>query len=283
MDSTPARAPVNRILRSSIVDGPGNRAAVFLQGCNFDCVYCHNPETITLCSSCGTCVPACPAGALSVGESGGILWNRDACTLCDSCLKTCPHNSSPRVRLLSPKEVMAEIEPSIPFIRGITVSGGECTLYPDFLRELGELARERSLSFFLDSNGSYDFAADRGLMEITDSVMLDVKADPENGAEYRRVTGNDGKGILDKAEYLAKTEKLYELRTVVSPGLFDPVAVVEKACRRIVGTGSRYKLIRYRPVGVRQEAAAALAEPDDLLMEKLAGICAGHGIEAVIV
>jgi pyruvate formate lyase activating enzyme len=120
-------------------------------------------------------------------------------------------------------------------------------------------------------------------MEITDSIMLDVKADPENAAEYRRVTGNDGKGILDKAEYLAKTEKLYELRTVVSPGLFDPAPVVEKACHRIAGTGARYKLIRYRPVGVRPEAAATLTEPEDVLMEKLAGICADHGIEAVTV
>ena len=30
----------------SNVDGPGNRFAIFLQGCNFDCVACHNPQTI---------------------------------------------------------------------------------------------------------------------------------------------------------------------------------------------------------------------------------------------
>ena len=27
----------------SSVDGPGNRFVVFLQGCNFDCIACHNP------------------------------------------------------------------------------------------------------------------------------------------------------------------------------------------------------------------------------------------------
>ena len=30
----------------SWVDGPGNRFAVFLQGCNLDCLACHNPHTM---------------------------------------------------------------------------------------------------------------------------------------------------------------------------------------------------------------------------------------------
>ena len=45
------RVPVNKIIPFSAVDGPGNRTAIFLQGCNFDCRYCHNPETRNLCRS----------------------------------------------------------------------------------------------------------------------------------------------------------------------------------------------------------------------------------------
>lgn len=37
---------INKILNFSCVDGPGNRLVVFFQGCNFNCLYCHNPETI---------------------------------------------------------------------------------------------------------------------------------------------------------------------------------------------------------------------------------------------
>jgi pyruvate formate lyase activating enzyme len=197
---------------------------------------------------------------------------------------------------MSPEAVMAEIEPSLPFIRGLTVSGGECTLYPEFLRSLGALAKERGLSFFLDSNGNYDYEGDRELMAVTDSVMLDIKADPENPAEYRRVTGYNGEHLVERAEYLARTGKLWELRTVVSPGLFDAPVVVDRMCRIIAavlkgggphappaGKEPRYKLIRYRPVGVRKQAAETLEEPGDALMETLAGICRGYGIEAAVV
>jgi pyruvate formate lyase activating enzyme len=290
------RAPVNRILRSSIVDGPGNRAAVFLQGCNYDCVYCHNPETISLCRSCGVCARVCPAGALSAA-AGGIFWEKEKCALCDACIKACPWNASPRVRFMSPPEVMAEIEPSLAFIRGVTVSGGECTLHPDFLRVLGRLVREKSLTFFLDSNGSYDYAGDPALMSAVDAVMLDVKADPEpagggaaDAGEYSRVTGRSGGDLFEKMDFLARAGKLWEVRTVVSPGLLDAGALVEKVCRRLTesrwaGTADppQYKLIRCRPVGVRPAAAASLVEPDEGLMDALTAICAEHGIKAVVV
>lgn len=34
------------VVRSSYVDGPGHRYALFLQGCTFNCPGCHNPHTI---------------------------------------------------------------------------------------------------------------------------------------------------------------------------------------------------------------------------------------------
>ena len=37
---------INKIISFSSVDGPGNRLVVFVQGCNLNCIYCHNPETI---------------------------------------------------------------------------------------------------------------------------------------------------------------------------------------------------------------------------------------------
>lgn len=44
MSSTPVR--LADVIPFSWVDGPGNRFVIFTQGCSFDCVACHNPETI---------------------------------------------------------------------------------------------------------------------------------------------------------------------------------------------------------------------------------------------
>jgi pyruvate formate lyase activating enzyme len=182
---------------------------------------------------------------------------------------------------MSAAQIMDEIGSAAVYIRGLTVSGGECTLYPAFLRELGALVHKKALTFFLDSNGSYDFGSDPGLLSVTDGVMLDIKA---SAGEYVDVTGRGAAYIHDRAAFLAERGKLWEIRTVVSPGLFDAAKTVREICMRLSRTASppRYRLIRYRPIGVRNDAAARLEEPDDALMNELAGICGSFGIKSVI-
>ena len=102
------KAPVNRIIPFSAVDGPGNRTAIFVQGCTFNCRYCHNPETIRACIHCGKCVPACPAGALRMDE-GKVVYDAAKCVLCDACIHACPNSSCPRIRWMTASEAMAEV------------------------------------------------------------------------------------------------------------------------------------------------------------------------------
>ncbi|MCI5662637.1 MAG: YjjW family glycine radical enzyme activase [Clostridia bacterium] len=247
------RAPVNRIVPFSSVDGPGNRTAVFLQGCNFNCRYCHNPETIRVCTHCGACVSVCPVGALRI-EDGEVRYDWAKCKMCDACIHVCPHSSCPRIRNLSDEECMHEIEKQIPFIRGVTVSGGECTLHRDFLVALSRRVRAHGLGFLLDSNGNYDFSADGELLNAVDGVMLDVKAwDAEN---HLRLTGADNALVKRNLDFLATAGKLEEVRTVVAPDWMNPEETVEAVSRRLVSLGAantRYKIIRYRPMGVRSE------------------------------
>ena len=60
MSMVPPEAVINKIIPLSVVDGPGCRTSVFVQGCNIACAYCHNPETQQLCSGCGLCVSQFP-------------------------------------------------------------------------------------------------------------------------------------------------------------------------------------------------------------------------------
>lgn len=201
------RVPINRIIPVSTVDGPGARTAVYVQGCNLACEFCHNPETQDI--------------------QGQNLPRRTAA------------------------EVFEEIRPNLPFIRGITLSGGECALYPRFLTALFTMAKGEGLTTLMDSNGSIELSGFPELMEVTDGVMLDIKAwDPE---VFYRLTGRKATGALPmNLQYLVSEGKLEEIRLVCQQNWVD----IEKALKEVAETIPRHygkiplKLIAFRNHGV---------------------------------
>ena len=247
-------ADVNKIIPFSSVDGPGNRTAIFLQGCNFNCKYCHNPETRNLCINCMDCVPVCPADALS-DKDGKVIFAAEKCIACDNCIKVCKHGATPRIVRMTSKETFEKICENVPFIRGVTFSGGECTLYPDFIREVFVLCKQIGLGTMIDSNGSIDFKNFSDLLEVCDGVMLDIKAYDYN--EHIKVTDVGNNIVLKNAKYLAGLGKLFEVRTVVIPELFDFRKTVDNVSKELAPflkiSNIRYKIISYRKNGVRKE------------------------------
>jgi len=203
---------VHKIIPFSAVDGPGNRTGVFLQGCNFDCKYCHNPETI----------------AFGMNEE---------------------------TTEMEPEEVVSEVMKNVPFIRGVTFSGGECTMQKAFLLEVIPMLKEKGLTVLLDSNGSLDFSKEEELMEMIDGVMLDIKAFDRE--EHKELTGRDNEIVLKNAVFLAEKGMLTEVRTVIAPTLYSCDKAVESIAKLLAPYNQqktiRYKLIQYRPHGVRKE------------------------------
>jgi pyruvate formate lyase activating enzyme len=275
------KAPVNKIIPFSTVDGPGSRTSVFLQGCNLACGYCHNPETQRLCSSCGACVPKCPAGALSLRD-GRVVWDPAKCVSCDTCIAVCPNRASPKVREMDALQVMAEVEKNIPFIRGVTVSGGECMLHPRFLAEFCTLAKRRGLTCLLDSNGTIPFAAYPELMKVCDGVMLDVKSwSPE---VFRSLTGGDNAIVKENLRFLSSRGKLEEVRIVCLDGQVDAEAVI-RGTAGVLGPETprtRLVLISFRPFGVKGEYAS-LSSPSAQRMSVLRELAASLGFHTIIV
>ncbi|WP_283610460.1 YjjW family glycine radical enzyme activase [Faecalispora anaeroviscerum] len=275
------KVPVNQIIPFSTVDGPGSRTSIFLQKCNLACGYCHNPETQKLCNSCGVCVPYCPEGALSLVDEA-VVWDESKCISCNTCIAVCPRCASPKIRWMDAPAVMKEVEKNLPFIRGITVSGGECALYPQFLQELFTLAKAKNLTCLCDSNGTVRFSKYPELMKVCDGVMLDVKAwSPQ---VFRALTGGDNAAVKDNLVFLSSCGKLEEVRIVNVEGYVDAQDAI-RGTAEMLGplTGStRLLLISFRANGVKGPFAK-FSSPSSERMKQLAQLAASVGFRKIVV
>jgi pyruvate formate lyase activating enzyme len=275
------KALINKMIPFSSVDGPGNRTSIFLQECNFNCLYCHNPETINKCINCGICVNECPYGALEI-INGKVVWNKNICEKCDKCIEVCPNNSSPKTVIMTVEDVINEIKKTKSFISGVTISGGECTKQVEFLIELCKEVKNMGLTSFVDTNGSLPFYDNPELVEAMDMAMLDVKSFEVN--EHKMLTGMDNEVVLKNLRYLAEINKMYEVRTVIVPEVLDNYNNVDEISKIIasINPDIRYKLIKYRAIGVRKEMIQSYSPSDDM-MHDLSQIAIKNGCKNVII
>ena len=125
--------------------------------------------------------------------------------------------------------------------------------------------------------------------ELFESGLLDSLGFAEflvDLEDHLRVTGAANERVLKNLEYLAASGRLFEVRTVVVPELFDCEKTVRETARlaaSYLGRGNiRYKIIAYRPMGVR-EAYSHYHVPDQAFLDHLAELARREGMTDVLV
>ena len=123
--------------------------------------------------------------------------------------------------MMTPEEVMKEILKVKGFIRsgGVTVSGGEPLLQPEFLIELFKLCKENGIHTALDTSGYIFDEKAKKVLETVDMVLLDIKH--INPMKYKILTSVSLEHTLKFAEYLSSINKPVWVRYVLVPGYSD--------------------------------------------------------------
>ena len=156
------------VKRHSLEDGPGIRSVVFFKGCPLRCVFCQNPEAqlaraeiafrADRCVECGACVLACPAHAASLASPGRI--DRSHCDVCGKCAAACPSSALAVIgRTFEVDDLVELLARDEPFYRhsggGVTFSGGECTMFPDYLAAVARALKARGIHTAVETCGEF--------------------------------------------------------------------------------------------------------------------------------
>jgi pyruvate formate lyase activating enzyme len=221
-------------------DGPGIRTNVFLKGCSLRCKWCGNPESIRVkpelsydpkkCKGreCSLCLKdPFPKGSFyfTEGEEGPVKVNWDLTSGCDEAMcALCPTGALEMYgKRMTVDEVLDEVEKDASIYRssggGITLSGGECMLQPDFSAALLQGAHERGINTAIETacNVPWDYVAK--VLPHVDTMLHDHKLTiPER---HRKWTGAGNERILAnfKKAYETFPNTEFIARTPLIPGV----------------------------------------------------------------
>jgi pyruvate formate lyase activating enzyme len=234
---------VARTLATSFVDGPGNRFVVFTQGCNLDCLNCHNPQTIP-CNGRGAGVRVRTVGSLvaEIADASAFLSG----------------------------VTVSGGEPTL-----------QLNFLAALLESLGGHPRLRQLTRFVDSNGTLHAAGWDRLAPLMDAAMIDVKA--VSPALHRHITGVGNAAVLATVRQLYELGKLHEIRLLVLPGLTDEPDELARYAAFVAGIDPslRLRLMAFRHHGVRR-TGQAIPEADADTMAGVLATLRDAGLTGVV-
>lgn len=225
---------ISNIQRFSLHDGPGIRSLIFFKGCRMRCAWCANPEGQTTgrdvffhadrCLHCGKCADLCPTKLHSMVHNVHVLERDRRCTGCLLCEARCPaaalniigeHVSADTAF----ERVMAD---EIWFRQsggGVTLSGGEVAMQPEFARVLVEQLKAEDIHTAIETAGYASWHAIHQATSGCDLILYDLKSAED--ALHVRYTGVSNKTIVRNLARLLQSGQQIIIRIPVIPHFND--------------------------------------------------------------
>ncbi|MEO5334781.1 MAG: glycyl-radical enzyme activating protein [Magnetococcus sp. YQC-5] len=254
------------VKRDSGEDGPGIRTTVFFKGCPLSCVWCQNPEGISVrpglffnARACRpercqlACLSVCQTGCLQAGDP--IRVEHPLCNRCDRCFSLCPEQAlRPVGEQVSVETLVERIVIDKPFFLssggGVTLSGGEPTRQMRFLHHFVQALRAQGISIAMETCGLFDYDLFQKLvLPYLDLIYLDLKL--LDDAESRRYTGRSNRRILNNFFRLIRQRSCpVKMRIPLIPGITDsPENLAGLGCFLRCHGVHNCSLLPYNPLG----------------------------------
>ncbi|MBC2856274.1 MAG: pyruvate formate-lyase-activating protein [Cetobacterium sp.] len=151
----------------------------------------------------------------------------------------------------TPQETFKEISKYKSYIKsgGVTITGGEPFIQPEYVKELFKLCKEDGIHTTVDTSGYILNDKVKEALEYTDLVLLDIKCiDPE---AHKSLTKVELGPVLEFAEYLKEIGKKVWIRHVIVPGVTDNDAFLNKLADYVVTLDNveKVELLPYHSMG----------------------------------
>jgi pyruvate formate lyase activating enzyme len=176
-------------------------------------------------------VEACPEQAISFSAENGPATDVDQCQLCGGCVAVCLSSAKEIIGAeMTVAQVITEIEKDLTFYDesggGVTFSGGEPLMQPQFLLALLSQCRTRKIHTAIDATCYAEPELVLHAARQCNLFLCDLKH--TDASMHERFTGVDNRLILSNIRRLSEAGAEIIIRITIVPGFNDDPANIDK-------------------------------------------------------